>query len=32
MFMMEIDKLNGKWKVNSWVPRAVPFVHSQGDQ
>ena len=32
MFMMELDKINGKWLVNSWVPRSVPFVHSQGDQ
>lgn len=29
MFMMEIDKIHGKWLVNSWVPRAVPFVKSQ---
>jgi hypothetical protein len=28
LFMMELDKLNGKWVVNSWVPRSVPFVHS----
>jgi hypothetical protein len=32
LFMMELDKLGGKWKVNSWVPRAQAFVHSQGDQ
>jgi hypothetical protein len=32
MFMMQLDKIGGKWVVNSWVPRAVPFVHSQGDQ
>lgn len=30
MFMMELDKIDGKWVVNSWVPRAVPFVHSLG--
>jgi len=32
MFIMELDKMHGKWLVNSWVPRAVPFVRSQGDQ
>jgi hypothetical protein len=30
MFMMELDKIKGKWVVNSWVPRSVPFVHSVG--
>jgi hypothetical protein len=30
MFMMELDKIGGKWVVNSWVPRAAAFVHSQG--
>jgi hypothetical protein len=29
MFMMEIDKIRGKWLVNSWVPRAVPLVKSE---
>lgn len=29
LFTMTLDKVNGKWVVNSWVPRSVPFVHSQ---
>jgi hypothetical protein len=30
LFFMELDKINGKWVVNSWVPRSVPFIPSQG--
>jgi hypothetical protein len=30
LFFMELDKIHGKWVVNSWVPRSVPFIPSQG--
>src|SRR5215831_10503572 len=29
LFTMTLDKVNGKWVVNQWAPRSVPFVHSQ---
>ena len=29
LFTMLLDKVNGKWVVNQWAPRSVPFVHSQ---
>ena len=29
LFTMQLNRIGGKWVVNSWVPRSVPFVHSQ---
>ncbi|HST17858.1 MAG TPA: hypothetical protein VLK36_09330 [Gaiellaceae bacterium] len=29
LFTMQLNRIDGKWVVNSWVPRSVPFVHSQ---
>jgi hypothetical protein len=29
LFLMQLNKIDGKWVVNSWVPRSVAFVHSQ---
>lgn len=29
LFLMQLNKIHGKWVVNSWVPRSVAFVHSQ---
>jgi hypothetical protein len=29
LFTMQLNKIDGKWVVNSWVPKSVPFVHSQ---
>jgi hypothetical protein len=29
MFMMQLNKVRGKWLVNSWVPKNQIFVHSQ---
>jgi len=31
LFMMELDKINGKWIVNSWVPRSVPAIPAQNN-
>ncbi len=30
IFMMQLNKIGGKWLVNSWVPRAAALVHSTG--
>jgi hypothetical protein len=32
LFMMQLDKIHGKWVVNSWVPRTTPLVRSQNSQ
>jgi hypothetical protein len=32
LFIMELDKIHGKWVVNSWVPRGTPVIPSQNDQ
>ena len=32
LFMMQLNKIHGKWLVNAWVPRSVPMVHSQNNQ
>ena len=29
LFTMQLNRIGGKWVVNSWGPRSVPFVHSQ---
>ena len=29
LFVMQLNRIHGKWVVNSWVPRATAFVHSQ---
>jgi hypothetical protein len=29
LFTMQLNKIRGKWVVNSWEPRAQAFVHSQ---
>jgi hypothetical protein len=29
LFMMQLNKIGGKWVVNSWVPRSQVFVHTQ---
>lgn len=29
LFYMLLDRIHGKWVVNQWTPRSVPFVHSQ---
>lgn len=29
LFQMQLNRIHGKWVVNMWAPRSVPFVHSQ---
>jgi hypothetical protein len=29
LFLMQLNRIHGKWVVNMWEPRSVAFVHSQ---
>ncbi len=29
LFLMQLNRIHGKWLVNMWEPRSVAFVHSQ---